>query len=270
MAKMISPILVVALGILLLPRCYATEAGPNVHIKELNDGLIAYAIGDFSTAFQVLNILAEKDVPLAQLFTGRMYKQGLGVSQNCERALTWLKRGAMRGNAEAAFDVGLLNERGECVPQSEAEALAWYQLAAENGDIQAANVIGEIYLGRGDVAPDFKKAAYWFLRGTKDYDANAYFHLGQLYESGNGVPKDLVQAYVWYEVCVAISFPANIGEPTKGIIARDNLREKLMPLMVAEGHRRAFELMAHWDHPNDEIAEQKRVPGNLEQRSSLR
>jgi TPR repeat protein len=236
--------------------CKAREALLNSEIIALNDGLIAYETGEFSVAFRILDTLAEKEISLAQLFVGRMYSDGYGVPQNCERALYWLKRGANGGNAEAALELGSLNENGRCGAQSELEALAWYQLAAENGSTQAANAVGEIYLGRGDVAPDFKKAVSWFLRGVRDDDAKAYCHLGSLYARGDGVKRDLVEAYKWYDICAAISLPSLYGGPTQTAVATHRLREELLPALVSEAHKRALEFMASRDHP-DRVTEQE-------------
>lgn len=224
--------------------CIANELGRTDQVKQLNDGLIAYVTGDFLAAHGLLQPLAEQDVALAQLFMGRMYTEGNGVSINCDRAVEYLKRAAEAGNADAAFDLAIFAEIGRCAPKNESQALAWYELAAKNGDARAPNAIGTIYLGHGEIARDLKKAAFWFRRGAKVFDADAYYHLGEMYSAGQNEPKDPIEAYMWFDLSASLSVPDQLFEPTIGAIARDKIREELMPGQVAEGERRALKLLS--------------------------
>lgn len=224
--------------------CIANDLGRTDRVKQLNDGLIAYVTGNFAAAHGLLQPLAEQDVGLAQLFMGRMYTEGNGVSINCDRAVEYLKRAAEAGNADAAFDLALFAENGRCAPKNESEALVWYELAAKNGDARAPYVIGTIYLGQAEIAPDFKKASFWFHRGVNVFDADAYYHLGEMYAEGQNGPKDPIEAYVWFDLSASLSVPDQLSEPTKAAIARDRVREELMPGQVADGERRALKFLS--------------------------
>jgi TPR repeat protein len=223
----------------------AQSSGDIAYISELNEGLIAYTMQEYELAFRLLEQLAKKNVPLAQLLVGRLFASGLGARQDCDRAVTWLTRAARNGNGDAAFELASFSEQGRCVPHNMSQALIWYEVAAANGDIEAPNVIGEIYLGRGDTAPDLPKALFWFKRGVKLYDPMTYYHLGEMYAAGQGVPKDLIEAYKWFDLAAGLfAFQLN-----RGTEARDKIREMLMPTQVAEGQIRASEYRIQFIHP---------------------
>jgi TPR repeat protein len=237
--------------LLSLAFCNAEGWSATTDVEQLNDGLIAYSTEDYSLAFVLLQPLAEKDVPLAQLLFGRLFAIGYGTAQNCELAVRWLVRAAQRGNAEAAYDLASFSEQGACLPPNASQALVWYQLAAANGDTRAPNAIGEIYLGRADVAPDLQKAAFWFGRGVTLFDATAYYHLGEMYATGHGVPKDFIEAYKWFDLAADLDIPDQVSEITKGAVARDKIREELMPAQVLEGKKRASGFLNQFISPKD-------------------
>ena len=107
------------------------------------------------------------------------------------------------GNAEAAFDLGLLYDLGNGVPASAETAFQWYRLAAEGGMGAAAFDVGVMYdSGRG--APlDRSKAAIWYARAAVLGEKRAAFNLGQLYAVGQGVPRNDAAAIAWYDVATA-------------------------------------------------------------------
>lgn len=224
--------------------CIANELGRADQVKQLNDGLLAYTTGNFAAAHGLLRPLAEQDVVLAQLFMGRMYTEGNGVTINCDRAVEYLTRAAWAGSAYAAFDLALFAENGRCVSKNEIQALVWYKLAVKYGDARAPTVIGKLYLGHGEIARDLKKASFWFRRGVNVFDADACYHLGEMYAAGQHVPKDPIESYMWFDLSASLSILDQLYEPTKAVIARDKIREELMPGQVADGERRALKLLS--------------------------
>ena len=107
------------------------------------------------------------------------------------------------GDAQAAFDLGLLYDLGNGVPESAATAFHWFRRAAEAGLGEAAFNVGVMYdSGRG--APlDRTKAAIWYARAATLGEARAAFNLGQLYEFGEGVPQNRAAAIAWYDRAAA-------------------------------------------------------------------
>jgi TPR repeat protein len=110
---------------------------------------------------------------------------------------------AESGNAQAAFDLGLLYDLGEGVPPNTKTAFQWYRRAAEEGLGAAAFNVGVMYdSGRG--APlDRAEAAIWYARAAVLGEARAAYNLGQLYEWGEGVPQNIQAAIAWYGAAAA-------------------------------------------------------------------
>jgi len=214
--------------------------------QKLNDGLIAYVNEDFPLALRILESVSEANNPLAQLLVGRMLARGQGTQKNCELAIYWLQRAARGANGDAAFDLASFAEQGRCMSRNISAAITWYELAAAEGNDWAPNALGEIYLRTQGSAPNYAKAAFWFRRGARSYDARSFYHLGEMYASGQGVEKDLIEAYKWFDLSAGVDLPDGVSRLTAGALARDKVREDLMPAQVTEGKNRSIQWMA--DH----------------------
>ena len=65
----------------------------------------AYAHGDYATALKALQPLAEAGDPAAQYRLGEMYLMGQGIKKDDAWAITWLRRAARQGHADAERDL---------------------------------------------------------------------------------------------------------------------------------------------------------------------
>ncbi|MBF0499674.1 MAG: sel1 repeat family protein [Candidatus Riflebacteria bacterium] len=110
---------------------------------------------------------------------------------------------ASAGNAESAFQLGMMNERGigaTCAPD---RAITWYTLAAEHGHIRAAGRLGalladRIQSGEGDQAEESSKAMKWLKIAAEGEDAEARRNLAQMYIDGIGVERNSGLAIQWF------------------------------------------------------------------------
>ena len=69
---------------------------------------------------------------------GRLYLNGLGVSQDYNEAMRWFRKAADAGNVCAKDWIGWMYQHGHGVSQDDTEAMQWYRKAAEAGDSDAA------------------------------------------------------------------------------------------------------------------------------------
>ena len=77
------------------------------------------------------------------------------------------------------------------------EAVSWFRRAADKGNAEAMWRLGKCYfLGNGVTKSD-EDAVSWFRRAADKGNAGAMYHLGYCYQYGEGVPKDLKQADYW-------------------------------------------------------------------------
>jgi hypothetical protein len=65
-----------------------------------------------------------------------------------------------------------------------------------------------------------------------------------MYAAGQNTAKDPIEAYMWFYLSASLSVPDQLYEPTIAAIARDKIREELMPGQVADGERRALKLLS--------------------------
>ena len=132
-----------------------------------DEGVAAYAKGNYQTAFQEMKPLAEQGDAAAQFNLGIMYDKGQGIAQNYIQAVEWYQKAAEQGVAAAQYNLGHMYDKGQGVPQNYTQAVAWYKKAAEQGD------------------------------------AKAQYNLGLMYKNGHGVPQNYKIAYILFNLAAS-------------------------------------------------------------------
>ena len=102
---------------------------------QYEDGNAAYHRGDFASAYELWQPLAEKGSAAAQTRLGWLYLHGQGVPQDYFAAVKWFRLAAEQGLAVAQGVLGSMNAGGLGVAKNYAEAMKWYGLAAEQGEL---------------------------------------------------------------------------------------------------------------------------------------
>jgi TPR repeat protein len=110
----------------------SVTAGP------LEDAAVAYRIGNYATALELVRPLAEQGNSGAQTLLGGMYANGYGVPQDYAAAMNWYRKAAEHGFAGAQFALGVMYVIGRGVPQDNVIAHMWFNLAASGGSKNAA------------------------------------------------------------------------------------------------------------------------------------
>lgn len=134
-----------------------------------------------------------------QFYLGLAYYQGLGVSgADYALAISWWRKAAEQGNAEAQNNLGQAYELGHGTEQDYSQAVYWLRKAAEQSHATSLFNLGVMCeLGHG-MPRNLVEAASWYRKAAQQDCAPAQFNLGITYELGQGVPQDLAQAAVWY------------------------------------------------------------------------
>jgi TPR repeat protein len=78
------------------------------YADDCNDGLSAYAKGNYQEAIRIFEPLAARGDDCAQYQLGEMYRLGQGVKQDKERALELFSDAAAHGNQKAKLQKSLL------------------------------------------------------------------------------------------------------------------------------------------------------------------
>jgi len=142
---------------------------------------------------------AESGNPIAQLFIGRCYQEGLVVSEDAPAAIPWLEKSAGQGNSFAMHTLGLAFEIGKGVAQDRAKALQWYTRAAESGNTVSMRAAGELYKSGVSSKPEPELAFSWYRKAADAGDPVAMRLVGDCFQYGTGVTKDATEGARWHE-----------------------------------------------------------------------
>ena len=228
-------------------------------------GMRAYQKGEWEVAFRELEPLANKGDPEAQYSVATLYVQGLGVSQDRERADVLFRNAekqlrvlATEGNANAQFYLGSMYNNGFGVEKDEARAFDWFSKAAEQGHATAAQHVAGVYQSRGhslatEAMDNYEKASQWYLLAAEKGDIFSQHLIGLNYLHGRGVQQDQVQAYKWF-VIIDRRLKDVLGaneEAFRHLFAPELVIESLNESMSEEelrgGEALATEWLQQWD-----------------------
>jgi peptidoglycan hydrolase-like protein with peptidoglycan-binding domain len=130
----------------------------------------------------------------------RRLVHGEGVAKDQQAGAGWLLRAAQRGSAQAAFNVGVMYERGFVVERDSSKAIEWYRRAID-GDLPMAkhNLALLLRDGKG-VARDTKEAVELLRSAARQGMAGSMFTLGDIHDRGDGGLKDPAIALAWFAI----------------------------------------------------------------------
>jgi TPR repeat protein len=89
--------------------------------------------GDYGTMVDFLSNAAKNGHGPSQHQLAYAIEKGLGIEDNAEAAVYWLRLAVMQGFAESQNSLANCYRTGYGVEQSDAEAIKWYRKAAEQG-----------------------------------------------------------------------------------------------------------------------------------------
>ena len=92
-----------------------------------------------------------------------MYAIGRGVAQDDQQAVTWYRKAAEQGDADAQYNLGIRYADGKGVTQDYIEAHMWFSLAAAGGEERAIKnrAIVEEKMTREQIAEAQRRTGTW-------------------------------------------------------------------------------------------------------------
>jgi len=182
----VNPVAAASAAISILRRI-AAEAAPVFILAGLatplaadyQDGLDAYAFGDYATAMAEWQTIASSPPaevgPVifaeAHYAIGKLYWQGNGVAQSFRAAYEWLLKAAELGHAGAQARLGSMYTDGLAVRQDFAQALDWFGKAADGGNIDGLYNLGMFYYYGWGVERDLTQAVHYLGAAAELGDA---------------------------------------------------------------------------------------------------
>ena len=174
---------------------------------QVNTGTLYYqGLGvsqSYTEAIKWFELAANQGNAQGQFNLGNMYSQGQGVLQDYSTAVKWFQLAADQGIAEAQRNLGIMHQYGLSVPQDYTLALKWFQLAAAQGDAFGQSLLGTLYQYGLSVPQDYIEASKWFRLAATQGDAYGQALLGALYYQGQGVAQDYIETFKWSQLAGA-------------------------------------------------------------------
>ena len=179
----------------------------------------------------------EPSDPAEQFTLGKKYDKGDGVPQDKAQALTWYRKAAEQGYAQAQLLLGIIYDQGVGVAQDYAQALDWYRKAAEQGYAKAQYNLGAMYDEGLGQEQDYRLAADWYRKAAEQGYAKAQFNLGSMYFKAEGLPQNNELAYMWLHLASAHGLKHEVKK-------RIALVKTLTPAQIKKGKKMAREWQA--------------------------
>ena len=94
------------------------------------EGKAAFDRGDYESAFEIFQPLAESEDINAQYYLGMLYRNGWGVPQDDIEAARWIRLAAHQDHIAAQYTLGYMYHHGQGLTADIVEAKRWSRTAA--------------------------------------------------------------------------------------------------------------------------------------------
>lgn len=118
---------------------------------------------DVVKAEQLLEEVANRDIPEAQYVLGAALLDGELGTPDLDRAAHWLEQAALNGNINAQVQFGVIKFQGRGVDADEEIGANWLLKAAEAGNVVAMNRVSRLLLFGKGLETNIPEAAKWHL-----------------------------------------------------------------------------------------------------------
>lgn len=108
--------------------------------ETFRDGLRAYNINDYSTAYSIWLRLAQQEDANSQSSLAYLYYEGLGVHRDSKAAAKWYYKAATQGEPTAQSFLCEMHMRGDGVQRNLELSLMWCELSIEGGATRGVNL----------------------------------------------------------------------------------------------------------------------------------
>ncbi|MGY4574143.1 SEL1-like repeat protein [Bradyrhizobium sp. USDA 3256] len=176
---------------------------------------------------------------------GVRFAEGKGVTANVDEAAKWYARAAQAGVVPAMFRLGTFYEKGLSVKRDFDVARRYYVQAAERGNAKAMHNLAVLDADGGGKGADYKSAAQWFRKAADRGVADSQVNLGILYARGIGVEQNLAESFKWFSLAAAQG-DADAGHK------RDDIAKRLDPQSLAAA-KLAIQTFTAEPQPSDAV-----------------
>ncbi|MDE2377577.1 hypothetical protein [Bradyrhizobium sp.] len=193
----------------------------------------------------VLRNAAMKGDATAAYEVGVRFAEGKGIAISYDEAAKWYDRAAQAGVVPAVFRLGTLYEKGLGVTKDTDIARRYYMQAAERGNAKAMHNLAVLDADGGGRGANYNSAAQWFRKAADRGVADSQFNLGILYARGIGVEQNLAESYKWFSLAAAQGDADAAGK-------RDDVAKRLDPQSLAAA-KLAIQTFSAEPQPTDAV-----------------
>ncbi|MCP4737941.1 MAG: hypothetical protein GY873_27495, partial [Bosea sp.] len=176
---------------------------------------------------------------------GLRFADGKGVPVNLDEAAKWYDRAANAGVVPAIFRLGTFYEKGLAVKRDVDIARRYYVQAAERGNAKAMHNLAVLDADGGGKGANYQGASQWFRKAADRGVADSQYNLGILYARGIGVDQNLAESFKWFSLAAAQG-DADAGRK------RDDIAKRLDPQSLAAA-KLAIQTFTAEPQPDDAI-----------------
>jgi TPR repeat protein len=164
----------------------------------LNEAIQAFNGADYQAAYPEFLALSEEGNAEANYYMGRIYKDGLGVTADSDKALRYFENADKSLNLDATVELAKMIIAGEGTKQNVNLGLQYLKKAAYAGSMEALYELGRMYEEGIGVELNLNYAFGFYYMGALKGDKRAQLKTAKYYLSGRGIVQDFAKAQKWY------------------------------------------------------------------------
>ena len=173
------------------------SSGSLVFANEFQKGMELSHQKKYVEAFPVIEKEAIRGNAEAQFQIGKMYELGYGTKINYKKAAYWYEKSINQGNSKAKNNLAGLYLDGQGVKKDLKKAYALYSQSSKQGNEYSQFNLALMYLNGQYVKQDSKKACSLFDDAAKKGHMKSQYNLGICYSEGKAVSQDYKKALYW-------------------------------------------------------------------------
>nr|WBF70221.1 Sel1-like repeat-containing protein [Megavirus caiporensis] len=149
----------------------------------------------FDALFKNVKLAAKNGDSMAQCNLGQMYRNGLGIKKNTQKAIKWITKSVNKNNKFGQFGLAKFYENGDGVFIDIDKAIKLYEQAACQNLSYAQYSLGRLY--ENQCPPDYILAFKYYQQAANQNYSYAQYCLAICYNYGHGIPLDYQMAIHW-------------------------------------------------------------------------
>ena len=164
----------------------------------LPEAIKAFDKAEYETAYPEMMALASEGNPEAAYYMGKMYREGLGVEADVEKAVQYFEQADKGYYSDATVELGKMAMDGEGMAQNKDLGIQYLKKAAYAGNGNAMFELGTLYEKGDSVEKNYTYAFGFFYMGALKGEKRSQVKAARCYLKGRGIPQDFKAAVKWY------------------------------------------------------------------------